>query len=128
MPVFLWRFKYKRRNSIFLVSCDALKYLAELMHKKYSATFVWDHPFRTYISYDRVFNPSPQVHTCTHFGWPPSIVPVAYVLNGWPISHPKKQIRTFEYCINWNIKIRKKILYDKINGSVGWNKQSRKQY
>ena len=28
------------------------------------------------------------------------------------------------YCIQWNINIRKnKFLYEKINGSVGWNKQ-----
>ena len=36
----------------------------------------------------------------------------------------KRQIRTFEYRIHWNINIRKKILYEKINGSVGWNKHS----
>ena len=34
----------------------------------------------------------------------------------------KKQIRTFEYHIHWNINIRKK--NSLINGSVGWNKHS----
>ena len=38
----------------------------------------------------------------------------------------KRQIRTFEYPIHWNINI-KKIIYKKINGSVGWNKHSKKQ-
>ena len=36
----------------------------------------------------------------------------------------KRQIRTFEYRIHWNINIRKKILYEKINDSVVWNKHS----
>ena len=101
----LWRFVVvclivmEENNGTFLVGCDALVHLAEPMHKKYFATFVWGHPFSTYVSCDRFFNPSPQLHICTHFGWHPSIAPVAYALNGWPISHPKKQIRTFEYRI-----------------------------
>ena len=40
----------------------------------------------------------------------------------------KKEIRTFEYRIHWDIIIRKKILYEKVNGSVGWNKHSGEQY
>ena len=37
-------------NNIFLAGGDALVYLAGPMHKKYSAAFVWGHPFSTYIS------------------------------------------------------------------------------
>ena len=37
---------------------DALVYLAGPTHKKYSTTFVWGHPFSTYVSQDRFFNPS----------------------------------------------------------------------
>ena len=36
----------------------------------------------------------------------------------------KRQIKTFEYRIHWNINVRKKILYEKINDSLGWNKHS----
>ena len=43
-------------NDIFLAGGDPLVYLAEPIHKKYSTTFVWDHPFSTYISYDQFFN------------------------------------------------------------------------
>ena len=41
----------------------------------------------------------------------------------------KKHKKTFEYRIHWNINIQKnKFLYEKINGSVGWNKHSGKQH
>ena len=41
----------------------------------------------------------------------------------------KKQIRTSEYRIHWNINIReKKNICEKINGSAGWNKHSGEQY
>ena len=42
----------KENNDIFLVGGDALVYLAEPMHKKYSSKFAWSHPFSTYVSYD----------------------------------------------------------------------------
>ena len=32
-------------NDIFLVDDDTLEYLAGPVHKKYSITFVWGHPF-----------------------------------------------------------------------------------
>ena len=81
----------EENNDIFLAGGDALVYLAEPMHKKCSATFAWGHPFSTYVSYDQFFNPSPAVCTCTCFGRLPSIPPVAYVLNGWPIFQPKNK-------------------------------------
>ena len=32
---------------------DALVHLNEPMHKKYSSTFAWGHPFSEYVSYDQ---------------------------------------------------------------------------
>ena len=82
-------------NSIFFAVGDALVYLAEPIHKKYSTISIWGYPFSMYVSYDRFFNPLPlyaPVHILyDHFPIPP----VALVLNGQPISQPKKQIRTF---------------------------------
>ena len=46
----------EENNDIFLAGGDALVYLAGPMHKKYSTTFVWGHPFSTYVSYDQFFN------------------------------------------------------------------------
>ena len=79
----------EENNDIFLAVGDALVYLTEPFHNKYSTNFAWGHPFSKNVSYDRFFNSSRPVRTCTHFGFSPSI-PVAYVLNGWPISQPKK--------------------------------------
>ena len=41
----------EENNDILLDGVDALVYLAKTMRKKYSPTFVWGHPFNTYISY-----------------------------------------------------------------------------
>ena len=46
-------FKLEENNYIFLAGGDALVYLAELIHKKYSTIFAWGHPFSKYVSYDR---------------------------------------------------------------------------
>ena len=46
-------FKLEEDNYIFLVVSDALVYLTKVMHKKCFATFVWDHPFSTYVSPDQ---------------------------------------------------------------------------
>ena len=40
----------KENKDIFLAGGDALLHLAGPMHKKYSATFVWEHPFSMYVS------------------------------------------------------------------------------
>ena len=58
----------EENNDIFLAGGDLLEYLAKPMHKKYSTTFVWGYPLSTYASYDRFFNLSPPVRTCTHVG------------------------------------------------------------
>ena len=42
----------EENSDIFLAGGDALVYLAEPMHKKYSTRFVCGHPFSTYVSYD----------------------------------------------------------------------------
>ena len=37
-------------SDTLLAGGDALMYLAVPMHKKYSTTLVWGHPFSTYVS------------------------------------------------------------------------------
>ena len=46
----------EENNDIFLPGGDALVYLAEPVHKKYSTAFVWDHPYSSYVSQDQFFN------------------------------------------------------------------------
>ena len=53
-------------NDISLGSGDALVYLVGPMHKQYSKTFVWGHPFSKYVSYDRFLNSPPLVRICAH--------------------------------------------------------------
>ena len=53
------------------------------------------------------------VHILEH-----SIPLVTYRLNEWPISSTKKQIRTFEYCIHWNINIQKKKFFKHCGSSI----------
>ena len=52
----------EKNNDIFLAGSDAVVYLAKPVHKKYSTTFVWGHPFSMYVSYDR-FSPCPTLYT-----------------------------------------------------------------
>ena len=54
-------------NGIFLAGGDALVYLTEPMHKKYSTKLFWGNPFSTYVSYDQFFNSPTPAPTCTHF-------------------------------------------------------------
>ena len=49
----------EENNDIFLAEGDVLVYLAGPVHKKYSTTFAWGNPFRTYVFYDRFFNTLP---------------------------------------------------------------------
>ena len=55
----------EENNDIFLAG-DALVYLAEPVHKKYSAVFLWGHPFSSYVSYFQFFSPLHLVCTCPH--------------------------------------------------------------
>ena len=56
----------EENKNTFLTGGDALVNLAEFMHKKYSTTFVWVHPFSMYVSYARFFSALPIVRICTH--------------------------------------------------------------
>ena len=74
----------KQNIDILLAGRDALVYLAKPMYRKYSTTFVLGRPYSMYVSYDRYFNPLSlytPIHTLD-----------VYVLNGWPISQPKKYL------------------------------------
>ena len=42
-------------NNIFVAGDDALVYLNVPVHKKYSTTLVWGHPFSTYVSQEQFF-------------------------------------------------------------------------
>ena len=53
-------------NDISLGSGDALVYLVGPMHKQYSTTFVWGHPFSKYVSYDRFLSSPPLARICAH--------------------------------------------------------------
>ena len=46
----------EENSDVVLAGDDALVYLAQPMHKKYSTTFVCGEPFSMYLSYDRFFN------------------------------------------------------------------------
>ena len=74
-------------DDIVFAGGDALVYLAKPMHKK---RFDWGIHFVRNILWP-ILQPLPTVRTCTHFGWPPSILLAAYVFNGWPISQPKSK-------------------------------------
>ena len=63
------------------------------MLKKCSINLVWGHPFSTYVSYDRFFNPHPLYELLHNLDDPPSNSPVVYVLNGWHIYQPKNIYR-----------------------------------
>ena len=103
----------EENNKIFVAGGDALVYLAEPMHKKYSTAFVWDHPLSTYISYERFFNPLPLYAPAHILNEPPLAPPPPHssscVRAQWmAYFSTKKQIKTFDYRIHYNINIRKK--------------------
>ena len=81
----------EENNDICLAGGDALVYFTEPVHKEYSTTLVWGHPFSTYVSYDKFSNPIPCTNLYTFWMTPPSIPPVVYILNGWSISQPKNK-------------------------------------
>ena len=65
----------EENNDIFLGDGNALVYLAGPIRNKYFTTIVSGYPFSTYVSYDRIFNPTPLppppapsslVRICTH--------------------------------------------------------------
>ena len=60
----------EENNDIFLGDGNALVYLAGPIRNKYFTTIVSGYPFSTYVSYDRIFNPTPlpprPFIPCTH--------------------------------------------------------------
>ena len=85
----------EENDDIFLGGGDALVYLAEPMHKKYSTTFVWGYPFSMYISYSLFFNPFPLYAPVHILDDPPPFPQLGTYLMDTYFSI-KKQIRTFE--------------------------------
>ena len=80
----------EKNNNVFLAGGDALLYFAEPMYKKYSTLFAAIHLLRTYLIAD-FLTPFP-LYTSVHMlDDPASIPPIAYVLNGWPMSQLKNK-------------------------------------
>ena len=94
-------------NGIFLPGGNALVYLDKSMNKKYSTRFLWGHPFRTYVSHDRFFNPL--------FPY----IPVHILDDPPPFLNQKanKNIQT-SYSLKYK-HLKKKIIYEKITGNIG---------
>ena len=59
-------------NDIFSAGGDTLGYLAGPMHKKYSMTFIWGHPFSAVALMTNFLTlpTSPLAHTCTYLEYP----------------------------------------------------------
>ena len=45
----------EENKDILFAGGDDLVYLTGPVHKEYSTTFVWGHPFSTYVCYDRFY-------------------------------------------------------------------------
>ena len=83
----------EENNNFFLACHDALVYLAEPMHKKYCTTFAWGHPFSTYVSYDRSFNPLPQYVTVHILGNPPPFPKLCtYLMDGLFLDQKQEDV------------------------------------
>ena len=78
----------EENNNIFLGGSNALVYLAELMHKKYSTKFVWGYLVRTYLVTN--FSTSLPLYVPVHMI--PLMTPCAvHILNGWLLFQPKNK-------------------------------------
>ena len=103
----------EKNNDIFLAGGDALVYLAEPTLKKYSTTFVWGHPFSTYVSYE-------PLHASLHIleDHPPFPKLLTYLMDDLFLNQKtNKDIR-----ISYSLKYKhsnKKLFTKKVNGSVG---------
>ena len=117
----------EENNDIFLVGNDALVYLAGPMHKKYSTTFVWVHPFSTYVSYDGFFNPLP-LYTPVHILNDALSFPQLrmYLMDGLFLNQKTNKNIQKSFSLKYKHS-RNKIFYKKINDRVGWNKHSGEQ-
>ena len=81
----------EENSDIFLAGGDALVYLAETIHKKYSTKLFWGNPFSTYVSMADLSTPLPLYAPVHIFDGLPFILLAIYVLNRWPISQPKNK-------------------------------------
>ena len=90
-------------SDIFLTGGDALVYLAEPMHKKFSRKFVWRYPFSTYVSYDRSFNLRP-LHAPVHIfdDPPPFHSPVVYLIHGLFLNQKTNNNIRISYSLKYN--------------------------
>ena len=76
---------------VFIADSDALVYLAEPKHKKFRQNYFGAiHFVRTYLI-TNFSTPLPLWAPVNNFNDLPSISPVAYVRNIWPISQPKNK-------------------------------------
>ena len=117
----------EENNEIFFVGGDVLVCLAEPMHKTYSAAFVWAiHLVRTYlmISFLTLLPQYAHVHILDDPAPFPQLR--AYLMNGLFINQKTNKNIRISYSLEY--KHSKKILYEKKNGSVGWNYHSGEQY
>ena len=108
----------KESNNIFLA--DALVYLAKSMHKKYSTTFVWQHPFSTYLSYDRFFKRLSlyaSVHILDDQAPLPSPFPKlrTYLMDGLFLNQKTNKNIRKSFSLNTNIRSNIKFFSKKIN-------------
>ena len=66
--------------------------------------------------------PAPPARSCTHSEWPPIPPTVAYILNWWPFLNQKTYEGIRISCSINNKHSKIKFLYERLNSSVGWNK------
>ena len=100
----------EENNDIFLTGGDALVYLAEPMHKKFSTKFVWRYPFSTYLSYDRSFNLRPLYAPVHIFDDPPPFhSPVVYLIDGLFLNQKTNNNIRISYSLKYKHS-KKKIL------------------
>ena len=93
----------EENNDIFLTGGDALVYLAEPMHKKFSTKFVWRYPFSTYLSYDRSFNLRPLYAPVHIFDDPlPFHSPVVYLIDGLFLNQKTNNNIRISYSLKYN--------------------------
>ena len=105
----------EENNDIFLTGGDALVYLAEPMHKKFSTKFVWRYPFSTYLSYDRSFNLRPLYAPVHIFDDPPPFhSPVVYLIDGLFLNQKTNNNIRISYSLNYKHSKKEYILYENI--------------
>ena len=114
----------EENNDIFLAGGDALVYLAEPTHKKYSATFVCVHPFSTYVSYDQFFNSLPlyaSLHILDDSPQPQFLHLRTYLMDGLFLNQKTNKNIRISYSLKY--KHPNKILFTKNKWQCRINKK-----